>query len=378
MQGDPAGEALPHLAAQELEVDIVIGADHALEGDRDDVAERFDEVHPGVVVVDDAAGFLDDGPPDLLDGVLAAHPGGRRLEDGELGGSRRGLLDELAVVERDRRMRSDGADEGDVMCGPVARLAAGGGEHTDRLPVAQERRDQVALGDRPAGAQHLADRTLVEAGQRQSGGRVLVDARRGNDWQLVSRLETDRHFVGAEGDPRLLGDPRQELGGFVRRGEARADLSDALEVPTGRGCGIRGGRDLRLRRVAGSGWGRELSIGPGRARRALSEPALKQGRPSGQVRRRHRRSAGTDVVETGPGGRAHVAHRPTVSVPDMGGHRYWYQGVPRYRFAGFRRSRRATAARVFVEQQIGPVGAQIGTLTVNWVFGAHRSRRIHA
>ena len=57
--------------------------------------------------------------------------------------------------------------------------------------------------------------------------------------------------------------------------------------------------------------------------RALSEPALKQGRPSGQVRRRRRRTAGTDVVETGPEGRAHEAHRPTESGPAMGGRQYW-------------------------------------------------------
>ena len=94
VQRDPAREALAHLAAQEIEVDIVIGADHALEGDRDDVAEWLDQVHPGVVVVDDAAGLLDDGPPDLFDGVLAVHPGRRRLEDRELGGPRRSLLDE--------------------------------------------------------------------------------------------------------------------------------------------------------------------------------------------------------------------------------------------------------------------------------------------
>ncbi len=75
VERDPASEALTHLAAQEIEVDIVVGADHALEGDRDDVAERLDQVHPGVVVVDDAAGLLDDGPPDLLDGVLAVHAG---------------------------------------------------------------------------------------------------------------------------------------------------------------------------------------------------------------------------------------------------------------------------------------------------------------
>ena len=266
VQRDPAREALAHLAAQEIEVDIVVGADHALEGDRDDVAERLDQVHPGVVVVDDAAGLLDDGPPDLLDGVLAVHPGGRRLEDRELGGPRRGLLDELAVEERDRGMRCDGADERDVVRGPIARRAGRGGENTDRLAVAHERRDQVALGDRPAGAQHLADRALVKAGQRQSSGRILIDARRGNDGQLVPCQETDRHFVGAERDPRLLGDRRQELGAFVRRGEARADLADALEVPAGLGRGICGGRDLRLRRVAGSGRGLKLSVGPGRAR----------------------------------------------------------------------------------------------------------------
>ena len=38
MERDPAGEPLAHLAAQQIEVDLLVGADHALERDRDDVA----------------------------------------------------------------------------------------------------------------------------------------------------------------------------------------------------------------------------------------------------------------------------------------------------------------------------------------------------
>ena len=245
VERDPAREALAHLAAQEIEVDIVIGADHALEGDRDDVAERLDQVHPGVVVVDDAAGLLDDGPPDLLDGVLAAHPGRRRLEDRELGGPRLGLLDELAVEQRDRGMRRDRADERDVVLGPLARFAGSGGENADRPTVAHERRDQVALGDRPAGAHHLADRALVMARQRQPERHHLdrpPPRRRPAAGRLPGDGSSRRRRGGRPSSARRSSaGPRRRSCAVARRA---ADLADALEVPAELGDRVSGGRDV--------------------------------------------------------------------------------------------------------------------------------------
>ena len=55
----------PKRAAQQLHVDLLVCADPALERDRDDLVGRLDEVDPGVVVVDDPARLLDDGPADL-------------------------------------------------------------------------------------------------------------------------------------------------------------------------------------------------------------------------------------------------------------------------------------------------------------------------
>ena len=87
---DPAGEALAEPAAEEVHVDLLVGADPALERDRDDAIGRLHEVDPGVVVIDDPARLLDDGPADLLDrgrpgssgpmrsGAPRAAPPGRR------------------------------------------------------------------------------------------------------------------------------------------------------------------------------------------------------------------------------------------------------------------------------------------------------------
>ena len=98
----------PSRQRQELHVDLLVGADPALERDRHDPVGRLDEVDPGVVVVDDPARLLDDRPADLLDRRRAAHPGRGGLEDLELGGPRLGLLEQLGV----RRGRSPRASRG--------------------------------------------------------------------------------------------------------------------------------------------------------------------------------------------------------------------------------------------------------------------------
>ena len=60
--GDPAREPLADLRAQDREVDLLVRADPALEGDRDEVVRRLEEVDAGVVVVDDPPRLLDDRP----------------------------------------------------------------------------------------------------------------------------------------------------------------------------------------------------------------------------------------------------------------------------------------------------------------------------
>ena len=66
---DPAREALAEPAAQQVQVDLLVRPDAALERDRDDLVGRLEQVHPRVVVIDDPAGLLDDRPADGLDRV---------------------------------------------------------------------------------------------------------------------------------------------------------------------------------------------------------------------------------------------------------------------------------------------------------------------
>ena len=82
---DPAREALAQAGAEHVEIDILKGADATLERDRYDLVGRFGDVHPGVVVSDDVARLLHDGPPDLLDRGGPAHPRGSGLQHGEVG-----------------------------------------------------------------------------------------------------------------------------------------------------------------------------------------------------------------------------------------------------------------------------------------------------
>ena len=153
-------------------------------------SSELDQVHPGVVVVDDPAGLLDDGPADLLDRAGPAQPRRGGLEHAQLGGPRLGLLEELGVGQRDGRVRRERRDEGDVAARPVARLVGDGGQRPDDPVVVDERRDEVAartrgrrvaveavrvdladVGEREdaTGPQDLPDPALVAGEDRQAG-----------------------------------------------------------------------------------------------------------------------------------------------------------------------------------------------------------------
>ncbi len=132
--GHPARETLPELAAKQREVDLLVGADHALEGDRDDVASRLEHVDPGVVVVDDLAGLLDDRPADGFNAARPAEARRCRLEHAQVGGSLLGLRDQIGVLEGDRGVRPESRDEGHVALLPVAWLEGHGRQRANDLP----------------------------------------------------------------------------------------------------------------------------------------------------------------------------------------------------------------------------------------------------
>ena len=132
----PAGEPLADLRAQDVEVDLLVGADAALERDRDEVIGRIEQVDAGVVVIDDAPRLLDDGPADLLPRQARAHAPGGVLEYLELG-----LPPALRRAEstEDRPGREDRAADGEV-------------EH-DREVLERAR----STADRPADDAHRED-----------------------------------------------------------------------------------------------------------------------------------------------------------------------------------------------------------------------------
>jgi len=67
--GDPSGQALAELHAEQGEVDLLVLPDGALEGDRDDVVGGLEDVDAGIVIVEDPAHLLDDRPAHRFDRV---------------------------------------------------------------------------------------------------------------------------------------------------------------------------------------------------------------------------------------------------------------------------------------------------------------------
>ena len=91
----------PEPTAEQVHVDLLVRADPALEGDGHDLVGQLDEIHPGVVVVDDPARLLDDDPPDPLDRRGPAEAAGGGLQGGQLGGSCLGPREQLGVGQGD-------------------------------------------------------------------------------------------------------------------------------------------------------------------------------------------------------------------------------------------------------------------------------------
>ena len=129
---------------------------------------------------------------DLLDRGCPAHPGGRGLEDLELGGARDGLLEQLGVGQGDRGVGREGRDEGHVAARPGprgSRVSADSAPMTRPLWISGATRWPAKSGTpwyrRPRRAdrhgcrqgqdvarpEDLADAALVAAEGRQRGTR---------------------------------------------------------------------------------------------------------------------------------------------------------------------------------------------------------------
>ena len=248
--GDPAGEALAEPAAEQVEVHLLVGADPAFERDRHDLVGRLEQVHTGVVVVDDPARLLDDGAADGLDRGRPAQPTRCRLEHRQLGGPGLGLLEQLGVGERDAGVRGERRDECHVAIGPCSGFAGDRRERPDQPLVMEQRRDEIGAdvedpvipldavapvggdvaprGD-TTGAQDLTDPALVDAEHRQHRGDAVRQARPGGHVQVVVAQDADVDVVDPERALRLVDDGPEQLMAIVRGGEPLGDPEHAVE-----------------------------------------------------------------------------------------------------------------------------------------------------
>ena len=250
--GDPAGEPFADAAAQQVHVDVLVGADPALEGDRHHLVGQLDEVDAGVVVVDDPAGLLDDRPARPPRRTRPGS-GARRRPAGPRAGRRapRSARRARRCVSAMLGVRGQGGQERDVAVGPLARLAGDGGQRPDDPVVVDERRDEVA-GER--------DDALVVA--RRRGGRssrasdqaATCPVRRTSPTQPSSTPNTgsaratlsdrpaqaattrplllddaDRHVIDPQGAQRLVDDRPEQLRAIVRGGQPFGDVQDRVE-----------------------------------------------------------------------------------------------------------------------------------------------------
>ena len=241
----PAREALADLRAQDLEVDLLVGADAALERDRDELVGRIEQVDAGVVVVDDASRLLDDGPADLLLGQAGAHPP-RGVLRGP-GAGRRGAPSRARARPDQRAGGEDRAADREV---------------EDDHDVLERAR---AAADRPAD-----DAQRQDADARDERDRV--EARRAVPGSPSGRAPTARPQVGCA---RADAASERAAAGTSRRYRRRDDSPRAQagrRVPEGRGFGSR----EPVRERAGGGVLGATAAAPPRAIGSRSP-----GRPSG-------------------------------------------------------------------------------------------------
>ena len=276
---DPPGEAVAETRPEQAQVDLLVLADPALEGDRDDVAARLEQIDPRVVIVDDPASLLDDRPADLGDPAGPAEPRGRGLEHGQLGRPQLRPREELAVLQGDRGVRSEGGDEVDVAARPVSRLDRHRGQRADDAAGSHERDDDVAaelvdarvtrihraeLGcsnvvDDPwsAGPDELAEPALERPEHGQDGGRGIVQAGPGDDLESIVAEQPQHGRVGIQAEGCLVDDSAEELRAVVGLGEPLGDVEDpgksvgqdGAGAPAWR-CLVRSGRPSRGRTAA--------------------------------------------------------------------------------------------------------------------------------
>ena len=233
-----------------------------------------------------------------------AQPRRRGLEDAELGGAGLGLLEQLGVGQRDRGVRGEGRDEGDVAVGPGARLERDRRERADDAVVVDERRDEVAgelehavvavdsracasprtssRATDAAGAQDLADPALVAAEDRQASRR----RRRSMPAQAATSRRSSRRIrivVLSARSARIVSSTmvRNSSCAIVRRGEPLGDARGRSPAarrarPRGGGATLVGVDRLRGERLPRRG---AAARGTATVRRPGSRMAADPGTP---------------------------------------------------------------------------------------------------
>ena len=251
--GDPAGEPFAEPAGQQRHVDLLVGADAALEGDRHHPVGRLEEIDPGVVVVDDPAGLLDDDPADLLDADRAAHPCRGGLQHLELGGAPLGLLEQLGVGDGDRGVRRQGRDERHVAAGPGTRLTGDGGQRPDdpivvrragraRWPAISKTSVVALVGERSTGPRcpatartwPLRSTSPIRPSSRprtaSCRARSSVSPAQAATSRRLIAQDPDRGGVRPQGALRLVDDHPEQLRAVVGCGQPPGDVEDRVEA----------------------------------------------------------------------------------------------------------------------------------------------------
>ena len=254
VQGDPAGETLADTRPQDAPVDDVVGAHLAFERDRVDRLVRLDHVDAGVVVVDDRTDFLDDRPPDGVDGRRTVHPRRRRLDHRHARGPNLEAVEEIGIPECEAGVGGQGRQDLDVVARPGPRRrwsrpqacrrsgprpSSGmttwprmGGVPGMRLPRSDV--GDIVGNERPAEPQVAVARRVGDRDRGKPPGRFVVEARRGDRLEMLVSLEPEDGVVRPRQVVSGIDDHLIEVGAVERFREALGHRQQEAEAQIGR------------------------------------------------------------------------------------------------------------------------------------------------